>query len=216
MGEYYFILYDITCAIDITFGHLLWAWDRTPSPCVSCCAGSFLLTWHKLEPCEKVEPQLRDCFNQIVLCTYPWSILLIDNWYGKAALSIVGNGIPGQVVLGRRGEQAETVMESNKNASSYLSSMLCALAPALASLVNSLQPVSCSRPFTPSSPHWLWSWFYHTTESKLELCFRWLCFVWFGALPYLLPWQNSHHGITACGYSIKGSSLHGLWNGMRN
>lgn len=170
--------------------------------------------WHKLEPCEKVEPQLRDCLNQIVLCTYPWSILLIDNWCGKAALSTVST--PGQVVLGQSGEQAETVMESNKPASSSLSSTICASAPALASLANSLQPVSCNRPITLSPPHWLWSRFYYTTESKLELCFCWLCFIWFGALPYLLPWQNSHHGITACGYSIKGSSLHVLWSDKRN
>lgn len=100
--------------------------------------------------------------------------------------------------------------------SSSLSSTICASAPALASLVNSLEPVSCNRPITLSPPHWLWSWFYHATENKLELCFLWLCLVWFGALPYLLPWQNSHHGITPCGYSIKGSSLHVLWHGKRN
>lgn len=86
----------------------------TPSPCVSCCAGYFLLTWHKLESCEKMGPQLRDCRNQIVPCAYPWSIFLIDNWCGEAALSAVGNDTPAQVILGRIGEQDETIMGSNK------------------------------------------------------------------------------------------------------
>lgn len=135
----------------------------TPSPCVSCCAGYFLLTWHKLESCEKVEPQLRDCRNQIVPCAYPWSIFLIDNWCGDCSVRC-GQWYPWTGDSGSNRRAGWDNHGKQQACSSSLSSTICASDPALASLVNSLEPVSCNRPITLSPPHWLWSWFYHTKK----------------------------------------------------
>lgn len=81
----------------------------TPSLRVSCCAGYFLLTWHVRRWSHNWGIAAIRLSRVPIHEAFSWLIIDVGT-----ALSAVGNDTPGQVILGRIGEQDETIMGSNK------------------------------------------------------------------------------------------------------
>ena len=96
--------YPVTAG-DLSMPDQSWQLSRYCWVSWSRCQLDFMSTWHKLESSEKKEPQLSYCPYQIGLWANLWCIFLIDNWWGRAHITVSG-AVPGLLVLLKKKKKA--------------------------------------------------------------------------------------------------------------